>query len=346
MIMKLHWTELFVTILVAGTTSLLAQNYSITDLGAVPGQRESAGYGLNVSGEAAGVSSSPGGDIPTLFSGGQAINLGTLKPMDIAVATCINGFEDVAGYEPETSSSPEVSHAFVYSAGKLFDIDSPSLFPSGTMAEGINDSGEVVGEGLLNNSSFHAFLYANGKMVDIGPPGAYQASAVAINNNGQIVGNAYFTGGGGGAFLYANGTFTYLAPPAGASVSASSLNSVGQVAGSIYTSSGTHAAVYASGHWKDLGGVTGAALDGTGINAAGQVVATAIFPIQSYHPFRPGKHVGYVIGSNGPINLNTLIPAGSGYTITDAIAINNAGQILCDASSTASIKHAVLLSPK
>jgi hypothetical protein len=69
-------------------------------------------------------------------------------------------------------------------------------------------------------------------------------------------------------------------------------------------------------------------------------------PVQSYHPFRPGKHVAYILGANGPVNLNTLIPANSGYTLTDSIAINDNGQILCDASTPASAKHAVLLSPK
>ena len=92
--------------------------------------------------------------------------------------------------------------------------------------------------------------------------------------------------------------------------------------------------------------MTGATVQVAGINTAGQVVATTIFPIQSYHPFRPGKHVAYITGINGLVNLNTLIPANSGYTITDAIAINDAGQILCDASTPTSPKHAVLLSPK
>jgi probable HAF family extracellular repeat protein len=344
--MKLYLSALPVIALLANAIVSPAQSYDLTDLGAVPGQNVSAAYGLNAFGQAVGDSSSPNGAIPTLFSGGKAINLGTLIAGDVSVATCINGSAEIAGYEPEESTNPQADHAWIYSNGRLLDIHSPSLFPNGTQAAAVNDSGVVVGQGWLNSSSFHAFVYANGQMVDIGPPGSYQASAIAINNNGQILGNAFFTSGGGGTFIYANGKFTYLPQPTGASASGYSINSLGEVAGDIYTSSGGHAAVFTHGTWVDLGGVTGAGMRATGINTAGQVIATAVYPVQSYHPFRPGKHVAYIIGASGPVNLNTLIPANSGYTLTDAIAINDNGQILCNASTPASSKHAVLLRPK
>jgi probable HAF family extracellular repeat protein len=345
--MKLPSTVLLAGILTAGMTPLLsqAQSYTITDLGTVSGESTSSGYALNESGQAAGASSNPNGDIATMFSGSKAIDLGTLEPLDVSVATSINGSGEVAGFEPFSSTSTDTDHAWVYSNGALIDINSSSLFPSGTEAEGINDSGVVVGQGWLNSSSFHAFVYAEGKMVDIGPPGSYQASAIAINDNGQILGNAYFTSGGGGVFIYANAKFTYLTTPTGATASGIALNSLGQVLGELFTSSGTDLAVYSNGKWTDLGGsVTGASLRGTGINAAGKVIATAIFP-GTYHPFKAGKHVAYVFGSSGPVNLNTLIPANSGYTLTDAIAINDNGQILCDAATPTGAEHAVLLTP-
>jgi probable HAF family extracellular repeat protein len=343
---KLCSLELLVITLIASGTTALAQSYTIRDLGAVSGDSVSSGYALNTFGQAAGTSSSPGSAIATLFSGGQAIDLGTLEPLDVSVATGINGSAEVVGYEPFSSDQNNLFHAFLYSNGALHDIHSPSLFPSGTSATAINNSGVVVGQGWLNSSSFHAFVYAGGQMVDLGPPGSYQASAVAINNSGQVLGNAYFTSGGGGAFVYASGKFTYLTPPAGASVGAFAINSVGQAAGAIYGPAGTHAAVCTSGKWTDLGGITGAAAHATGINTAGQVVGTAIFPQTVYHPPKPGKHVGFIIGKTGPVDLNTLIPAGSGFVITDAIAINDSGQILCDAASASSAKRAVLLTPK
>jgi hypothetical protein len=43
-------------------------------------------------------------------------------------------------------------------------------------------------------------------------------------------------------------------------------------------------------------------------------------------------------------DLNNLIPAGSGYLLTNAVGINNKGQILVDASTTSTFQnHALLL---
>jgi probable HAF family extracellular repeat protein len=231
----------------------------------------------------------------------------------------------------------------------MTDIHSASLFPSGTMAEGINSSGMVVGEGLLTSSSFHAFLYANGRMVDLGPPGAYQASASAINDSGQVVGDYYSTASGSGAFLYSNGKITNLGTPVGASTtSAFAINGTGQIAGAIYfTSTPSHAALYSNGLWTDLGAIPGASgTHATGINTVGQVIGIAVFPVTSYHPFRPGKHVGFIATKGGLVDLNTLIPSNSGFIITDAVGINDSGQILCNGTNASGYKHAVLLTPK
>src|SRR6267143_892546 len=84
----------------ASTARLPAQSYNVADLGAVARQKVSKGYALNNLGQAAGVSETPYGAIATLFSNGKAINLGTLEPMDVAIATAINGSGEVVGYEP------------------------------------------------------------------------------------------------------------------------------------------------------------------------------------------------------------------------------------------------------
>jgi probable HAF family extracellular repeat protein len=344
--MKICLMEFCAIALMASASISSAQNYNITDLGAVAGEKVSNGYGLNDAGQAVGVSSSPSGAIATLFSSGKALNLGTLEPLDVSVATAINASGEAAGYEPFSSDPNNTFHAWLYINGSLKDIHSPSLFPAGTIAEGINASGEVVGEGELTSDSFHAFLYSNGQMVDLGPPGAFQASALAINDSGEIVGN-YSTTSGSGAFLYANGKFTYLATPSGASdTSAVAINETGQIAGVIYLPGTAHAAFYKNGVWTDLGEFSGVATHATGINNAGEVVGIAFFPQTSYHPPKPGKHVGLIFRNDAAVDLNTLIPTNSGFTITDAIAINQSGEILCDATNTGGNKRAVLLTPK
>jgi len=46
------------------------------------------------------------------------------------------------------------------------------------------------------------------------------------------------------------------------------------------------------------------------------------------------------------VDLNTLVPANCGFTITDAVAINDSGQILCDATNASGDEHAILLTPQ
>jgi probable HAF family extracellular repeat protein len=335
--------------LLACAASAAAQQYTVTDLGTLAGNSVSKASALNASGVAAGVSSTPTAAIATMFSGGKATSISTLGS-SVSVANAINLSGEIAGWNSFDSSANFDPQAFLYSNGSMKNINSPSLFPSGTEAYGINSSGEVVGTGYLSGSNFHAFLYTGGKMTDIGPPGSLQASADAINNSSQIVGSYYLTSGGGGAFLYTSGKMTTLPVPAGASsVSALAINDNGEIAGALYPSSGgaSHAARYVNGVWSDLGTIAGAASNvGMGINLSGQVVGTAIFPQTQYHPPKPGRHVPFISTTGGLVNLNTLIPAGAGFTLTDAVAINDSGQILCDAINAAGNGHAVLLSPQ
>jgi len=335
--------------LCASVAQSVAQTYSVTDLGTLSGNSVSKAYALNNAGEAAGTSSSPTAAIAVMFSGGKATSINTLGA-NVSVATAINGSGEIVGYNIFYSTPNPEFQAFLYDNGSMININSPSLFPSGTAAYGINDSGEVVGTGYLSPSNFHAFLYSGGQMKDLGPPGAYQASAVAINNSGQILGGYYLTSGAAGEFLYSNGKMTTLPVPAGSSaVSGFAINDDGEIVGAIYFSSGApaHAASYRNGVWTDLGAIAGAAAStAKAINIAGQIVGTAIFPQTQYHPPKPGKHVPFISTTSGLVNLNTLIPSGTGFTLTDAVGINDSGEILCDANNTGGVEHAVLLSPK
>jgi probable HAF family extracellular repeat protein len=351
--MKKNLAGMFAIGLLANTTQLPAQTYTLTDLGAVPPETVSQGYGLNSAGQAAGTSSNPNGAIATLFSDRRAIDLGLLEANDVSVAAGINASAEVVGFEYFSSTAANTPHAWVFSSGELLDIHSPSLFPAGTKAFGINASGVVVGQGYLTSSSFHVFVYENGQMVDIGPPGSFQANPVAINDAGEILGSYYTSSTDNGQFLYSNGKFTKLAAgPAGTSTSASAINSVGVIVGSISVNGLSHAALYSNGVWTDLGTLPGATAGtaATGINTAGQVIAVASYRVTSYHPFIPAKTVACVIQNGAVVDLNTLIPPNTGFNLSRAIAINDAGQILCNTKTQigtrVSNQRAVLLTPK
>lgn len=321
-----------------------AQTYTVADLGTLPGNTVSKGYALNDAGEAAGVSDMPTAAIATMFSGGKATSISTLGS-SVSVANAINSSGEIAGWNSYDSNANFDPQAFLYSNGSMLNINAATLFPSGTEAYGINNSGEVVGTGYIRSSNFHAFLYSGGKMKDLGPSGAYQASAYAINTSGQIVGSYSLNSGASGTFLYTGGKMTTLPNPAGSNGGFGvAINDNGEIVGALYPSEGgSHAAVFSHGAWTDLGNLAGAqGSEATAINTTGQIVGTAIFP-STYKPFRAGKHVPFISTTGGLINLNTLIPAGTGFTLTDALAINISGQILCDATNASGNEHAVLL---
>jgi len=323
-----------------------AQTYTVADLGTLPGNTVSEGYALTDAGEAAGVSETPTAAVATVFSGGKATSISTLGS-SVSVANAINGSGQIAGWNSYNSDPNFDPQAFLYSNGRMLNINSATLFPSGTEASGINNSGEVVGTGYISASSFHAFLYSGGKMKDLGPPGAYQASAYAINTSGQIVGSYSLNSGASGTFLYIGGKMTTLPNPGGSGGAFGvAINDNGEIVGALYPGAGggSHAALFGHGSWTDLGNLAGAqGSEATAINTAGQIVGTAIFP-PIYKPFRAGKHVPFISTTSGLVNLNTLIPAGTGLTLTDAMAINDSGQILCDATNASGSEHAVLLS--
>ena len=332
--------------LCASASQSTAQTFIINDLGTLSGNSVSKASALNDAGEAAGISETPSASIATMFSGGKATSISTLGS-SVSLANAINGSGEIAGWNSYDSNPNFDPQAFLYSKGSMHNINSPSLFPSGTEAYGINNAGEVVGTGYINSSTFHAFLYSGGKMKDIGPPGAFQASAYAINTAGQIVGTYSLNSGASGTFLYTNGMMTTLPnPPGSRGGFGVAINDNGEIVGTLYPSEGSHAAKFSNGAWTDLGNLTGAQGSGaTAINTAGQIVGTAIFP-PIYKPFRAGKHVPFISTAGGLVNLNTLIPSGTGFTLTDAVDINESGQILCDATNASGNAHAVLLSPK
>jgi probable HAF family extracellular repeat protein len=333
--------------LYASASQGTAQTYTLIDLGTLPGNSVSTAAALNNAGEAAGSSETPGPTVATMFSGGKVTSISTLGST-ISLANAINDSGEIAGWNSYDSNPNFDPQAFLYSNGSMQNINSPSLFVSGTEAYGINNAGEVVGTGYLSASTFHAFLYSGGKMKDLGPSGAFQASAYAINTAGQIVGTYSLNSGASGTFLYTNGKMTKLANPAGSRGGfGAAINDDGEIAGTLYPGAGgSHAAKFSAGAWTDLGNLTGAQGSGaTAINASGQIVGTAIFP-PIYKPFRAGKHVAFISSASGLVDLNTRIARGSGFTLTDAVDINQSGQILCNATNASGNEHAVLLSPK
>ena len=96
----------------------------------------------------------------------------------------------------------------------------------GTIAGGINDRGQIVGDFTDDAGIQHGFLDTGGNFTSINPPGDTFTVLFGINNLGQILGTTSSIAN----FLYAHGTFTPLSN-LGRSAFAFGINDFGQIVG-------------------------------------------------------------------------------------------------------------------
>ena len=324
------------------TPAALAQvNYWVTDLGTLGG---SASYAtsINNSGQIAGDADTTNTRHAFLYSGGNMTDLGSLEGGE-SHATSINSSGQVVGYASTTNAWPTDWQAFLYAAGTMTGLGSSSVC---SLAYGINDSGQVVGEvGVIWMGEIYpdAFLYSGG-MAGLGTLGGSYSGASSINNNSQIVGWSDENGDSQiDAFLWTTGVVTDLGTLGGSSSYATCINNNGQVAGygtvsTAYATAYTHAFLWSSGIMTDLGtlGGTNRWSYAYGINNNGQVVGS------SYTTNGGGA---FIYSGGKMTDLNNLIPANPGWTLAQANAINDSGQIVGFGYNPSGQTEAFLLTP-
>lgn len=217
-------------------------------------------------------------------------------------------------------------------------------------ATGINDRGDIVGwaENTFNDPTcvapqvqqFEAAIWnKDNKIEELQPYGNDpDGAATAINDAGQVVGISGQCGtavGGASAehmLLWQNGTVITL-PTLGGQYwnTPMDINNYGNVTGfsdhpgdSVGSPNFTTFLWTRSGGTQDLGTLgTDNISEGLGINDSDEVVGV------SY----PSGH-GFIWQNGTMTDLNNLLPSNSGYTITDAQEINNAGWITGQAQDT------------
>jgi len=136
-----------------------------------------------------------------------------------------------------------------------------------------------------------------------------------------VVGQATTASGKWHAFLYDGTTMNDLGTFGGSSSAAWGINDNGQVVGDAYASSGhAHAFLYSSGTMTDLGTLGGLSSRAMGINFDGQVVGGTDVSSGAEHAF---------LYTDGVMtDLNSLIDSASDWTLVQANAINDSGQIV------------------
>ena len=278
--------------------------YDITDLGSFGGGSAVA-YGISSTGQAAGWSQ-------------------TISGVTHAFRTAGSGLVDLNG--PGSESYAYGVNALGQTAGILFMGGTPHGvvwngtgwidFGAGTAALAINEAGQVAG---FNG---HAMLY-DGTMHDLGTlEGGTWSAAYGISPSGAVagygdVGNGHFSG-----FIWTPVTgMLQLGTLGGKDSYAMAVNAGGTVAGHSTLANGAmHAFISTGSGLRDLGTLGGASSYAYGINSSGVVVGYSTMPDGSEHAF--------VYLDGALVDLNTLIGADSGWVLTAAYGINDAGQIV------------------
>ena len=250
---------------------------------------------------------------------------------------------------------------FRYNNGTMTGL--PTFGGYDGFATGVNNRGEIVGwaETTTHDSTcdspqvlqFEAALWnKDNKIEELQPfSGDPDGAATAINSAGQAVGISGLCGtavGGASAehmLLWQNGTVASLPTLGGAYWNTPmDINDNGDVTGfsdhpgdSVSNPNFTTFIWTRNGGTRDLGALAGDSLsEGLGINDSDQIVGVSI----------PSGH-GFVWANGTMLDLNSLLPPNSGYTITDAQDINNEGAITGSAqNNTTGYTYAFVAIPR
>jgi len=138
------------------------------DLGSLGNEERSEAYGMNNSNDVVGVSSTPKyatGDRAVLWRKREIINLGTLPGHYSSEARGINNRGVIVGWSTPPHKAVRFPRAFIFSNGKMRDLN--ELLPPNSgwellEANGINDAGQIVGEGRFKGQQ-RAFLMSPGR---------------------------------------------------------------------------------------------------------------------------------------------------------------------------------------
>lgn len=133
-----------------------------------------------------------GGPYAFVWRAGELVNLATLLPSGSiqSNATAVNNAGDVIGTFV-TTHSPEHQDAFFFQRGKMHVLENPENSSANIWVDGINDSGEIVGE-LAVPGGDGAYLYIKGRFLRLSSLVTNMSSgfcileAVAINNRHDV----------------------------------------------------------------------------------------------------------------------------------------------------------------
>lgn len=358
-----------------------SRSYTLTDLGMLRDSSDCNAAGLNNKGQVVGYcvsnKASPGKFSSTeafVYADGVMTGLGKLPGLDSSYATAINDNGWIIG---SSSNAPSTTgeqigapQGFLYRNNTLSVLK--GLSGESNIPTGINAGGQIIGFGFGVSGHFGSFLNVDGNVTPL------DFSPTAINNSGQIIG---YNIGLESKLLSADGASTPLDIRHGTLASPPvAFNDQGQMVGVTVISYGPgignapypygafsqeSAYLYAQGAFTYLGFLPGFNQSSPrAINNQGMIVGVANYlgasppdcngglitnlslymehcqPVTS-KPSRP-----FLYADQRLHDLNALlVPAQAAlYVLSDASAINDAGQIAATATMHGQ-SRAVLLTP-
>jgi probable HAF family extracellular repeat protein len=356
--------------------------YEVEDLGTLGGSRSWASA-INDSGQVVGYSYLAGdqNNHAFLYKDGKMTDLGTLGGTS-SEAKGINKSGQVVGSSVNSSGE---RRAFIYdSTNGMKDLNDLIPADSGWSigeATAINTDGKIAATGWPPTWRDPCNSYAESwpdfdtalvltpattgkyEVQELGTLGGEYSYATGINDSGQVIGRSMNNGCGEQPFLYDENANPKMQGLAG--IEAYGINASGKVVGytmdwTLYDQVCTNLDCYrafiydsATKQMQVLGTLGTGATYGTigseayGINDSEKVVGlSGIGDGQHHWVSGSGPAYGFIYDStNGMKDLNSLIPADSGWTIHEARAINNNGQIAATGYKDGVGQHALLLSP-
>jgi probable HAF family extracellular repeat protein len=341
--MKICKTTGFCGVFVLACAALAAaQTYAVTDIGVLKGDNESSGFWINNLGEVVGCSDTAtpenypctglvAGQHAFLWrkSGGMK-DLGTLPGATVSGAIGINDSGTVVGYS-NVKGQPATNFVAVLwpSTGSIINLGALSGGSSSAAFE-INSSGVISGDSLLGTGVVDAASWTGKKIKKLGAlPKAIFTAGLNINDSGYIVGESVFSYGPpftSHGFLWNGSSMKDLGTlPGGVTSVANAINASGVIVGQ---SDGTST----RGYWHAVLWDTSRKIHDLGVIAGGTYsVAFAVNDsdvVVGYGNLsNNAAHAMIRTPSGGMQDLNSLIPANSGWVLINANSINNVGQI-------------------